>query len=270
MNHTFLNNEVKDRVVVVSSLNKALHDFPALAEQAGFKAARWHMILLKPNVCGMYPPALALLRAIIQYVTPYAKALVIGETPSAMNDPTERFQSLGITAMARAQGVVTRDLMDDPIIQKRVPKPHTLTRIPLPSTVMDADLLVNCPGVGTHGNTLLTCALKNCPGVGTHGNTLLTCALKNLFGLIAERHKFSRLHPKGVSEVVADLFQIVKPGLNVVDCGKKVLVGTDALSVDVVACDFVSLSPLKVRHLVLAARDLGFELRDLRIRRIEL
>jgi len=252
MNHTFLNNEVKDRVVVVSSLNKALHDFPALAEQAGFKAARWHMILLKPNVCGMYPPALALLRAVIQYVTPYAKALVIGETPSAMNDPTERFQSLGITAMARAQGVVTRDLMDDPIIQKRVPKPHTLTRIPLPSTVMDADLLVNCPGVGTHGNTLLTCALKN------------------LFGLIAERHKFSRLHPKGVSEVVADLFQIVKPGLNVVDCGEKVLVGTDALSVDVVACDFVSLSPLKVRHLVLAARDLGFELRGLRIRRIEL
>jgi len=252
MNHTFLNNEVKDRVVVVSSLNKALHDFPALAEQAGFKAARWHTILLKPNVCGMYPPALALLRAVVQYVTPFAKALVIGETPSAMNDPTERFQSLGITAMARAQGVVTRDLMDDPIIQKRVPKPHTLTRIPLPSTVMDADLLVNCPGVGTHGNTLLTCALKN------------------LFGLIAERHKFSRLHPKGVSEVVADLFQIVKPGLNVVDCGEKVLIGTDALSVDVVACDFVSLSPFKVRHLVLAARDLGFELRGLRIRRIEL
>ncbi len=251
MSATFLNNEVKEHIVVVSSLKKALHDLPALAEQADFKASLCNTILLKPNVCGMYPPALDLLRAVIQYLKPYSKALIIGETPSAMNDPTQRFQSLGITAMARAQGVVTRDLMDDPIIQQRVPAPHTLPRIPLPSTVLDADLLVNCPGVGTHGNTLLTCALKN------------------LFGLIAERHKFSKLHPKGVSEVVADLFQIVKPQLNVVDCGKTVLVGTDALSVDIVACEFVSLSPLKVRHLVLAARDLGLELRDVRIRRIE-
>lgn len=252
MNKTFLKNKAKESYVVVSSMKKAVQDLPALAEQAGFRASYCNTILLKPNVCGMYPPALDLLRAVIQYLKPYSKTFVVGETPSAMNDPDRRFKSLGITAMARSQGVVTRDLMEDPVILKRVPEPHTLKRIPLPSTVMDADILVNCPGVGTHGNTLLTCALKN------------------LFGLIAERHKFSRLHPKGVSEVVADLFQIVKPHLNIVDCGKKVLVGTDALSVDVVACDFVSLSPFKVRHLVLAAQDLGLELRDLRIRRIEL
>jgi uncharacterized protein (DUF362 family) len=238
--------------VVVAPKDQAIRELPVLIEQAGFQVTSSELVLVKPNVCGMYPPALDLLRAVLRYLQPHAQALIIGETPSASHSPTERFKSLGIQRLAEDLGVATRDLMDDPVVRQRVPTPHALSEMPLPATVVAADLLVNVPGVGTHGNTLLTCALKN------------------LFGLIAERHKYARLHPKGVSQVVADVYQLVKPHLTVVDCGRHVLVGTDALSVDVVACEFASLTPSKVRHLVLAAQDLGVALEDLQIHRIDL
>lgn len=252
MNQTALKYGEKEQVVVVSTKEKALEELPVLVEQAGFQVTSQDLVLVKPNVCGMYPPTLDLLRAVIQYITPHSQTIIIGETPSAGHYPNERFESLGIKRLAEHLGVAVRDLMEDAAVMKRVPKPHAMKEIPFPATVLKADLLINVPGLGTHGNTLLTCALKN------------------LFGLIAERHKYSRLHPRGVSNVVADVFQLVKPQLNVVDCGHQVLVGTDALSVDVVACEFKSLSPFKVRHLVLAAQDLGLALRDLRIRLIEL
>jgi len=252
MSKTVQTSREFESIVVIAEKEQAVQDLPALAEKAGFQAVPCDLVLLKPNVCGMYPPSLELLRSVVQYLKPYSKALIIGETPSTMHSPDERFDSLGIERLAERLGVTTRDLIRDEIVMRHVPKPHAMKEIPLPSTVVKADLLVNCPGLGTHGNTLLTCALKN------------------LFGLISERHKFSRLHPKGVSEVVADVFQILKPQLNVVDCGRRVLVGVDALSVDVIASEFKSLSPNRVRHLVLAAQDLGLDLDDLRIRRVEI
>lgn len=252
MDRISFKNIEKERVVVDSATEKAIQEFPDLAAHAGFKPSSYELVLLKPNVCGMYPPNTELLKAVIRYLIPYSKTLIIGETPSAMHKPIKRFKSLGITDLARSLNVAIRDLMEDEVTMKKVPSPHVMKKIPLPTSILEADLLVNCPGLGTHRSTLLTCALKN------------------LFGLIAEKYKFFKLHPKGVSEVVADLFQIVKPELNVVDCGKRTLVGTDALSVDVVACEYKALSPYRVKHLVLAARDLGLDLKDLRIRHVKL
>lgn len=245
-------NRKYERVVVITTKDRAVNKLPTLAEQAGFYPASHKLTLLKPNVCGMYPPSLELLESVIRYLKPYSKSVIIGETPSMMHTPNECFNALGITELAERLGVSTRDLIIDDIVQTKVPKPHAMKEIPLPSTVVKADLLVNCPGLGTHRNVLLTCALKN------------------LFGLISERNKFSNLHPKGVSEVVADVFQIVKPNLNVVDCNQKVLIGIDALSVDIVASDFEGLLPNKVKHLVLAAQDIGMNLEDFRINRLEL
>jgi len=55
--------------------------------------------------------------------------------------------------------------------------------------------------------------------------------------------------------VIADVAQVVKPDLNIVDAGGKVILGTDALAVDVVACRFVDLDPLNVGHLRLVSED---------------
>ena len=241
-----------ERTVVVASTDKAIHDLPQLVEQAGFYLNPHNTVLLKPNICGMYHPSLELLESTIKYLRPYSKTIIIGETPSTMHSPDECFNTLGINNLAKLYRIITRDLMRDEVVMTKVPKPHAMKEIPLPSTVLNADLIINCPGLGTHGNTLLTCALKN------------------LFGLIAERNKFSSLHPKGVSEVIADIFQIVKPQLNIVDCNNRVLVGIDALSVDILASEFKSLNPNRIKHLVLVAQDLGIKLEDFNIKRVEL
>jgi len=55
--------------------------------------------------------------------------------------------------------------------------------------------------------------------------------------------------------VIADIAQIVKPDLDIVDAGSKVILGVDALAVDVVACRFVDLDPLIVGHLRLISED---------------
>ena len=91
------------------------------------------------------------------------------------------------------------DLSEEEWTKVSVPKPHVLKEVPLPHTVLNSDLLINVPGVGTHSTTRLTCALKN------------------LFGLLPEKRKFSVYHPLGIDEIVADIYQAVKPDLNIVD-----------------------------------------------------
>ena len=58
-----------------------------------------------------------------------------------------------------------------------------------------------------------------------------------------------------MEKVIADIAQIVKPDLNIVDAGNKVILGTDALAVDVVACKFIGLDPLTIGHLRLVSED---------------
>ena len=238
-------------IVVVTSKEKAIRDLAEIVAQAAFKTQKSRLVLVKPNVCGMYPPSIGLLESVIKYLKPSSQAIVIGETPSGMHTPSERFASLGIDKIAKRHEVTTLDLMNDKIVNKIIPKPHAMEVIRFPSTVFQADLLVNCPGLGTHGNTLLTCALKN------------------LFGLVAERHKYTSLHMRGVSEVIADIYQVVKPQLNVVDSGEKVLVGTDALSIDLLASEIKGLSPNKVKHLALAAEDRSLDIRSLEVKSVE-
>ena len=236
--------------VVTTTKEKAIRSFQKIAESTGFRLRPGTLALFKPNVCGMYPPAYELLESVIKTIKPFFETVIIGETPSAMHSPEECFSRLGIDRLAERYGLTARNLIRDQTVNVEIPKPHAMKTIPFPSTVLQANLLINCPGLGTHGNTLLTCALKN------------------LFGLVAESHKYSVLHPKGVSEVLADICQVIKPQLNVVDCGSQVLFGTDALSVDIIASRMKGLDPTKVRHLALAAKDRSLEIDRIEVKQL--
>lgn len=61
---------------------------------------------------------------------------------------------------------------------------------------------------------------------------------------------------------IVDIAQIVKPKLNFVDTEEKVILGRDALAVDIVACRFVNLDPLEVEHLKLVSKDRREDLED--------
>ena len=104
--------------------------------------------------------------------------------------------------------------------------------------------------------------LVNLSKAGTHSTTKLTNALKNLFGLLPERRKYSTYHPLGIDNVIADIAQVVKPNLNITDAGFRMIIGKDALAVDVTACRFLGLDPLKVKHLRLVSEDRGEKLEN--------
>ena len=232
--------------VIVCSKQKVHLRLPQLVSSAGFSIKKCRLVLVKPNVCGFYHPSLELLSSLIQYLCTYADETVIGETASMVHTPERQFEKLGINSLARLSGahVRTVNLSREQVFKVKVPKPHCLKELELPESVVKANIIVDVPKAGTHGTTVITNALKN------------------LFGLLPQKHKYSVYHPLGMDRVIADIAQVVTPQLNIIDAGENVLIGTDPLAADVVACDFLGIDPLKVEHLKLVSQDRGESLED--------
>jgi uncharacterized protein (DUF362 family) len=227
--------------VIISSMDRATRNLPELVSMAGFNVKKCRLALIKPNVCGLYIPSLKLLSATISFLDAYADEILVGETGSMIHSPEQQFQKLGITQLAAqfSKHVRTIDLSDDAVVKAKVPNPHVLQELRLPASLAKSDVLVNLPKVGTHMTTTITCALKN------------------LFGLMPERRKHSTYHTLGIDNVIADIAQVVKPSLNIVDAEEKVIIGLDPLSVDIVACKFLDVDPSTITHLKLVSKDRG-------------
>lgn len=232
--------------VVVCDKVKAINIFPETLFKAGFKSREYNLVLVKPNLCGMYHPEPQLIERTLKFFEPHAQRIVIGETDSMSHIPDQQFRHLRILDMLkRFEGKVEAlNLMEDKILDMEVPSPHAVHHLPIPELVHSCDLLVNIPKVGTHSRTMLTCGLKN------------------LFGLLAEKRKYGVYHPLGVDKVLADLAKVVRCDLNVVDARDKVIVGLDPLPVDILACRFAGLAPLRVEHLRLVSQDRNLRLED--------
>lgn len=232
---------------IICNKNVATRNLSDLFSKAGFSIEECKLVLIKPNICGLYHPSLELLSAIIRYLGVHAGEVVIGETKSMVHDPKSRFKELGISNLLKRFGnhVGAIDLSDERSEKVKVPKPHVLEKIEFPEIVIKSEVLVNVPRVGTHSTTRITNALKN------------------LFGLLPEKRKHDTYHPLGMDKVIADIAQVIKPDLNVTDAGERVIIGTDPLIVDIVACRFLDLNPLEVGHLKLVSEDRGEKLDDL-------
>ena len=235
------------RPVVICSKDEAERHLPELCGKAGFNIEDCRLALVKPNVCGLYHPSLDLLQAVIQYLGIFAEKIAVVESKSMIHNPARQFKRLGIDGLVRQFGDRARtvDLSDESTVKVKVPHPHVLEQLELPEIVLESDVLVNVPKVGTHSATRITNALKN------------------LFGLLPQERKQSLYHPLGMSEVIADIAQVIKSDLNVTDAAEKVIVGTDPLAVDIASCRFVDIDPLKVKHLRLVSEDRGEQLEDL-------
>ena len=202
------------------------------------------VVLIKPNICGFYPPDLNLLDTLLAYLTHISEVVIIGETNSTIYKPEDRFKQLGIIELMRKYGqkVKALNLMKDKIIKVQVMKPHTLKKIPLPRLVFSCDLLINLARIGRHPTTIITAASKN------------------LFGLVANSHKYIKYHIRGIDRVIADIVKLVKPDINIVEVKNNILVSEDILAVDIIATKLFGLNPLNVKHLNLIAIDEGFDL----------
>ena len=233
------------RIVICNADDFTTNPRKTLAE-ASFSIKRDRLILIKPNICGLYHPSLRIISAIIRCFEDHAEKIVIGETKSMIHDPETQFRRLGVNNLIGKfkVNVKTIDLSEDRIIKTKVPKPHVLREVDLPETCVRCDLLINLSKAGTHSTTKMTNALKN------------------LFGLLPERRKYGTYHPLGMDRVIADIAQVVKPDLNITDAGSHVIIGKDALAVDVVACRSLGLDPLEIEHLRLVSEDRGEKLED--------
>lgn len=225
--------------VIITSLDSAVSELPKLAADAGFKNRKCDLAFIKPNVCGLYYPLINLVSAVIALLDSSANEILIGESESMIHSPEQQFRKLGITQLVEKinGNVRTVNLSYDETVNVKVPKPHVLKELRLPVSVTKSEVLINVPKVGIHQSIKFTCALKN------------------LFGLLPDKRKYDAYHVLGINNVIADLAQVVKPDLNVVDAGEKVIVGVDPLAVDVVACRFVDLNPAEIEHLRIVAKD---------------
>jgi len=110
----------------------------------------------------------------------------------------------------------------------------------------------------------------NVPVLKTHRATLLSACLKNVGVGCATREEKKRLHRLGIDGGIVDVYSLVKPRFNVVDCivalegdgpnlppGKAksldlVIAGSDGVAVDAVCSAVMGINPKKVRHLEMA------------------
>ncbi|HSV56157.1 MAG TPA: DUF362 domain-containing protein, partial [Magnetospirillaceae bacterium] len=150
------------------------------------------------------------------------------------------------------------------------PSGRVLRRVQVFEMVLEADVFLNIP------------VLKH------HSGTGMTCALKNLMGAVWDRRFF---HSAGLDTCIAELSQVLKPHLNIVDAGRVMLSGGPRgnassrysdqrlllLSPDIVAADTAAARTLgpgpEAFEFIGKAAALGLgrmDLERLTIRRIEL
>jgi len=73
---------------------------------------------------------------------------------------------------------------------------------------------------------------------------------------VASKAKFVKYHPIGMDKVV-DVAQIIKPSLNLVEVGDKLVVSDDVLEADIITTRLFGIDPAKVRHFRLYAEITG-------------
>jgi uncharacterized protein (DUF362 family) len=242
---------MKRMAVLSIRKEKGIDEIPELLSRLGIKLESVRLALVKPNLCGYYPPSPPLIGAVLDVLERSSEKIVLGDTDSAIHRTEEMFRRRGYEKFA-SDKVELRNLLNDRVHWCSVPSPHAVEKFPLPESAIACDIMVNIPGLGTHGNTLLTCASKN------------------LFGLISSRRKFSEYHPLGIDEVIADICKIVKPTVNIVDARERLLIGKDVFQVDIVAARMLGLDPSRVKHLNLIAQDRGMKIDEVEIELLEL
>lgn len=219
-------------------------------------------VLVKPNIIGPFPPEAGattnpvVLGAVVDYLLERGADVVVGDNPGGMErNSVHTARPTGLVDAARGRFVnLSREVVE-------VPAGSRFTdSFPLSREVLEADLVVNLPCFKTHLLTTLTGCVKNC------------------FGYVAGAAK-AALHLKApsrsrFSELLADLYRIRPPDLNLVDgvlamegngpthgtprpLGK-ILAGYDGVAVDATMARMMGVDPAGLRLFQIAAeRGLG-------------
>jgi uncharacterized protein (DUF362 family) len=184
--------------------------------------------------------------------------IVIAEAIAVGLDTKKAFTANGYEEVARITGARLLDLYDTEFEELRTVEGGLLKSVQVSKEVLRADFFINAPVLKTHFCSALTCAMKNLKGTTTYDEK-------------------KRFHYLGLNQAVAELNQVLKPHLHVVDAsiamegdgpiagtpvGLNVLMaGIDAVAVDTVAAQIMGINTDEV-PILSHARKLGYGIWD--------
>ncbi len=217
-------------------------------------------VLIKPNMLAAKAPEKAVtthpevVRAVARLVRDAGGIPSIGDS-GAIGSFKKIAELTGIADVAQAEGAALIELSEP----EEVTGTGTFRHFEISREVLHADAVINLPKAKTHGQMLLTLAVKN------------------LFGCIPGKRKVQWHLNTGVDKsafaaMLVELHGLIKPRLSIVDAvvsmdgngpgsGRPretgfIMAGEDALAVDYMLCRFLGVEPLKLPTLK-AACDKG-------------
>jgi len=225
---------------------------------------RGDRVLLKPNLLsGKHPDRCvtthpSIVKAVAQLVQETGGIPAIGDSP-AVGSVRRVAAQAGIAEVADAMGCPLVEFKG--VAEIRTDEAYIFRRFELARTVLEADVVINLPKVKTHSQTLLTLGVKN------------------IFGCIPGMRK-AQWHLKAGTDhsyfagMLAELCQIVKPALSIVDgvIGMEgdgpgngeprplglIVAGENPFALDTTICRIIGVSPDELLT-IQAARQRGFE-----------
>jgi len=193
-----------DNGLVYKTIKKSL-------ELINFKFKRNSKVLIKPNMLNPYKPEEAITThpSIVDAVCKILKEnkcrIIIGDSSGFFQQGGTRrsFKVAGIEAVAKKYNAELAPFEATKIITIKDKNAVVLKEINISSVLKDVDLIINLPKLKTHTLTKYTGAVKNLFGC-------VPGALKQRYHLIGKNEK-------GFCNLLLDIYQNIKPGLNIMD-----------------------------------------------------
>jgi uncharacterized protein (DUF362 family) len=229
----------------------------------GISLAGKKTAVLKPNIVICTKPGSAIIThpAIVEALINVLEKngienIIIAEGPGLGADEINFFNVSGYADLAVKKNVNLLNLNQT----ERTELKWKFGSIYIPKVILEADLYIDLPKMKTHGQTVVTLALKNQKG-------------------ILSRADKKRFHKLGLHEPIVELAKVVKPHLVIVDAiegmegegplnGKKkkvgvLIIGTNILEVDIVSCGIMGIDYKTVDHLMYGIQEkIGPEVPD--------
>jgi len=208
-------------------------------------------VLIKPNVVGCFPKKQiattthpALIEAVCKILKKHDCKIFIGDSP--FTEAESSFKASGIDKVAEKYGKLLIFEQENQI--KIRDRKGILEDIEIAKIVKDVDLVIDMPKLKTHVLTKLTGAIKNLYGCVPGGRKQRT-------------HLWAQGEKK-FSKVLVDIYQNIKPGLNIMDGiigmegegptsgdAKKanlILASRNAVALDIAAAKIIGFNPKKI------------------------
>ncbi len=218
-------------------------------------------VLVKPNLCGPFPPEdipssthPEVVAAVVRWLyAEGAREVLVGDEPVWGLRSRFAHERSGVQAVVEREGGRLIHLDEEPRVEKPVPGGRVFDTLALPKVLDEVDILVNVPKLKVN----MMCQVS--------------LAIKNLFGLLSfrDRKKFHRGFD--LAFVLLDIAKVVQPPINIIDamCAMEgmsahagtavplgLLIGSPvALAADVVGSRIMGFDPMEIGTTQLALRE---------------